>query len=63
MAALDGSPETCLSSQEFLKNNSLVPPSKPVPPSFSSPQEKKKKNPVPKCGYFQGTSHRTKTPN
>jgi len=62
MAALDRSPRTCVPSQEFFKNNSLVPPSKPVPQQLHLLPGKKKikekiKNPIPRRGYLQGTLH------
>lgn len=61
IAALDRSPGTCVSSQEFFKNNCLSRPSKPVPQQLLLPPGGK--NPIPKYGYLQGTLHRTKTPN
>lgn len=60
--ALDRSPGTCASSQEFFKNNCLARPSKTVPQQPLQPPGGKK-TPIPKCGYLQGTLHRTKTPN
>lgn len=44
IAALDRSPGTCVSSQEFFKNNCLSRPSKPVPQQLLLPPGGKKSN-------------------